>query len=152
MMDKTSKEMKTGRFIAIASVVFAILLIIHYFVSLDTASAKSLLELSKQNDSTRAADYILNNFRFTGIMYILAYLAGIITIWNRHTYVWWFMFAVYLSNSLFTLINFSMTIKAIQHAHNTLLTFPIIIVVIGSLALAIYMLVVSVKRKSTFNR
>ncbi len=84
-------------------------------------------------------------------MYILAYLAGFITFWNRHTYVWWFMFAVYVSNSLFTLINLSITIQAIKAAHgasnianfNRYYRF-------GSLA--IYMLVVSIKRKSTFNR
>jgi len=29
---------------------------------------------------------------------------------------------------------------------------PILIVIIGSLALALYMLVISIKRKSTFNR
>ena len=34
MADRTNKEIKTGRFIATASIVFSILLIIHYFVSL----------------------------------------------------------------------------------------------------------------------
>ncbi|EUO25296.1 hypothetical protein P110_02082, partial [Staphylococcus aureus M1051] len=68
------------------------------------------------------------------------------------TYVWWFMFAVYVSNSLFTLINLSITIQAIKAAHGAYLTLPILIVIIGSVALAIYMLVVSIKRKSTFNR
>lgn len=152
MADRTNKEIKTGRFIATASIVFSILLIIHYFVSLDNATAKALLNLTNQNTSDKAIDYILNSFRFTGIMYILAYLAGFITFWNRHTYVWWFMYAVYVSNSLFTLINLSITIQAIKAAHGAYLTLPILIVIIGSVALAIYMLVVSIKRKSTFNR
>lgn len=79
MADRTNKEIKTGRFIATASIVFSILLIIHYFVSLDNATAKALLNLTNQNTSDKAIDYILNSFRFTGIMYILAYLAGFIT-------------------------------------------------------------------------
>ena len=72
MADRTNKEIKTGRFIATASIVFSILLIIHYFVSLDNAIAKALLNLTNQNTSDKAIDYILNSFRFTGIMYILA--------------------------------------------------------------------------------
>ncbi|MGT2357105.1 hypothetical protein ACVPOS_08065 [Staphylococcus aureus] len=154
MADRTIKKLKQDAFAATASIVFVrYLLIIHYFVSLDNATAKALLNLTNQNTSDKAIDYILNSFRFTGIMYILAYLAGFITFWNRHTYVWWFMFAVYVSNSLFTLINLSITIQAIKAAHGAYLTLPILIVIIGSVALAIYMLVVvSIKRKSTFNR
>lgn len=151
MADRTNKEIKTGRFIATASIVFSILLIIHYFVSLDNATAKALLNLTNQNTSDKAIDYILNSFRFTGIMYILAYLAGFIT-FGIDILMWWFMFAVYVSNSLFTLINLSITIQAIKAAHGAYLTLPILIVIIGSVALAIYMLVVSIKRKSTFNR
>ena len=46
-------------------------------------------------------------------MYILAYLAGVIALWNRHKYLWWFMFAVYVSNVLFTLVNLTMVLNAI---------------------------------------
>lgn len=42
MADRTNKEIKTGRFIATASIVFSILLIIHYFVSLDNADCQSI--------------------------------------------------------------------------------------------------------------
>ncbi|AMO16385.1 hypothetical protein FORC12_0007 [Staphylococcus aureus] len=47
MADRTNKEIKTGRFIATASIVFSILLIIHYFVSLDNATAKALLNFNE---------------------------------------------------------------------------------------------------------
>ena len=54
-------------------------------------------------------------------MYILAYLAGVIALWNRHKYLWWFMFAVYVSNVLFTLVNVTMVINAIITAKSVLL-------------------------------
>lgn len=40
-----------------------------------------------------------------------------------------------------------------RHHYSTFMyALPILIVIIGSLALALYMLVISIKRKSTFNR
>ncbi|MEJ7351189.1 hypothetical protein WL553_13380, partial [Staphylococcus epidermidis] len=72
--------------------------------------------------------------------------------WNRHPYLWWFMFAVYVSNALFTLVNLYMFVQAILDVKNVIAILPILIVVIGSIVLAIYMLVVSIARKSTFNR
>ena len=39
----------------------------------------SITQFNEQDTSDEAIDYILNSFRFTGIMYILAYLAGFIT-------------------------------------------------------------------------
>ena len=84
-------------------------------------------------------------------MYILAYLAGVIALWNRHKYLWWFMFAVYVSNVLFTLVNVTMVINAII-TKSVLFIIPIIIVIVGSTVLALYMLVISIIRKSTFNR
>ena len=48
------------------------------------------------------------------------------------------MFAVYVSNSLFTLINLSITIQAIKAAHGAYLTLPILIVIIGSVACDLY--------------
>ena len=85
-------------------------------------------------------------------MYILAYLAGVIALWNRHKYLWWFMFAVYVSNVLFTLVNVTMVINAIITTKSVLFIIPIIIVIVGSTVLALYMLVISIIRKSTFNR
>lgn len=62
------------------------------------------------------------------------------------------MFAVYVSNALFTLVNLYMFVQAILDVKNVVAVLPILIVVIGSIILAIYMLVVSIARKSTFNR
>lgn len=148
----SKRERNAGKLIGYSSLIFSILLIIHNFVALDTQTAKELLTQAGQkvNDSTVAN--ILNSFRYTGIMYILAYLAGVIALWNRHKYLWWFMFAVYVSNVLFTLVNLAMVINAIITIKSALFIAPIIIVIIGSIVLAIYMLVTSIMRKSTFNR
>ena len=62
------------------------------------------------------------------------------------------MFAVYISNAFFTLVNLYMVVQAILDVKSMIAILPILIVVIGSLILAAYMLVVSIKRKSTFNR
>lgn len=148
----SKRERNAGKLIGYSSLIFSILLIIHNFVALDTQTAKELLTQAGQkvNDSTVAN--ILNSFRYTGIMYILAYLAGVIALWNRHKYLWWFMFAVYVSNVLFTLVNLAMMINAIIAVKSALFIAPIVIVIIGSIVLAIYMLVISFVRKSTFNR
>ena len=45
-----------------------------------------------------------------------------------------------------------MVVQAILDVKSVIAILPILIVVIGSLILAAYMLVVSIKRKSTFNR
>ena len=45
-----------------------------------------------------------------------------------------------------------MFVQAILDVKNVVAVLPILIVVIGSIILAIYMLVVSIARKSTFNR
>ena len=62
------------------------------------------------------------------------------------------MFAVYVSNVLFTLVNLTMVLNAIIETKSILFILPILIVVIGSVILAIYMLIISIVRKSTFNR
>ena len=146
------RERIAGQWIGYSSLVFCILLIIHNFIALDARTAKTLLTLAHQKASSSAVDNILNSFRYTGIMYILAYLAGVIALWNRHKYLWWFMFAVYVSNVLFTLVNVTMVINAIITAKSVLFIIPIIIVIVGSTVLALYMLVISIIRKSTFNR
>ena len=151
MTDSNAKEIRTGRLIAISSLVFCILLIFHHFIVLDESTAKSILSLAGQKIRYSSKN-ILNSDRYTGIMYILAYLAGTVAFWNRHPYLWWFMFAVYISNALFTLVNLYLFIQGILDVKNVLAVLPILIVVIGSIILAIYMLVVSITRKSTFNR
>ena len=91
---------------------FCILLILHHFIVLDESTAKSILSLAGQNIRYSSKN-ILNSDRYTGIMYILAYLAGTVAFWNRHPYLWWFMFAVYISNALFTLVNLYLFIQGI---------------------------------------
>lgn len=148
----SQRERNTAKLVAYSSLIFCILLIIHNFIALDTQTAKSLLSRAGQKVSDSGVANILNSFRYTGIMYILAYLAGVIALWNRHKYLWWFMFAVYVSNVLFTLVNLAMVINAIMAVKSVMLIVPILIVIIGSTVLALYMLVVSIMRKSTFNR
>lgn len=148
----SQRERNAGKLIGYSSLILCILLIIHNFIALDTLTAKTLLSQAGQKASDSAVANILNSFRYTGIMYILAYLAGVIALWNRHKYLWWFMFAVYVSNVLFTLVNVTMVINAIITAKSVLFIIPIIIVIVGSTVLALYMLVISIIRKSTFNR
>lgn len=109
----SQRERNAGKLIGYSSLILCILLIIHNFIALDTLTAKTLLSQAGQKASDSAVANILNSFRYTGIMYILAYLAGVIALWNRHKYLWWFMFAVYVSNVLFTLVNVTIVINAI---------------------------------------
>ncbi|MEJ7506308.1 hypothetical protein WL523_12450, partial [Staphylococcus warneri] len=89
MTDSNVREKRSGRLIAMSSLLFCILLIIHHFVVLDVTTAKSLLSLAGQKTSDTAVHNILNSDRYTGVMYILAYLAGVVALWNRHPYLWW---------------------------------------------------------------
>ncbi|RIP35881.1 hypothetical protein BUZ14_04310 [Staphylococcus gallinarum] len=147
-----SRETKTAHMIAYCSLIIAILYAIHLFVILDDSVVKQMLANSGQQPSKNAIGTIRNSFQFTGVMYILANLAGVIAIWNRHTYLWWFMFAVFTSQILYNLINIGSVYDAILDVKATINIIPLTIVLVMSLLLAIYMFVVSVKRKSTFNR
>ena len=146
------KEIKTGKLIAYSSVILAILYAIHLFVVLDESVVKQMWLDQGHKPGDNGIGTILNSFRFTGVMYVLAYLAGVVAIWYRHPYLWWFMFAVYISNILYTLVNIGAVYHAINETKSWIATVPLTIVMIVSLVLAIYMLVVSIKRKSTFNR
>ena len=66
---------REGKLIGYSSLILCILLIIHNFIALDTLTAKTLLSQAGQKASDSAVANILNSFRYTGIMYILAYLA-----------------------------------------------------------------------------
>lgn len=147
-----SRETKTAHMIAYCSLIIAILYAIHLFVILDDSVVKQMLANSGQQPSENAIGTIRNSFQFTGVMYILANLAGVIAIWNRHTYLWWFMFATYTSHVLYNLVNISALFKAIIDAKSAVNILPLSIVMVASTLLAIYMLIVSIKRKSTFNR
>ncbi|MCE5047964.1 hypothetical protein ABLV91_02830 [Staphylococcus equorum] len=147
-----SRETKTAHLIAYSSLIIAILYAIHLFVVLDDSVIKQLLLNSEQKPSENAVGTIKNSFQFTGVMYIFANLAGIIAIWNRHTYLWWFMFAVFLSQILYNVVNIGPVYGAILDVKSGINLIPLTVVLIMSFVLAIYMLAVSIKRKSTFNR
>lgn len=147
-----SRETKTAHLIAYSSLIIAILYAIHLFVVLDDSVIKQLLLNSEQKPSENAVGTIKNSFQFTGVMYIFANLAGIIAIWNRHTYLWWFMFAVFISQILYNVVNIGPVYGAILDVKSGINLIPLTVVLIMSFVLAIYMLAVSIKRKSTFNR
>lgn len=147
-----SKEIKTAHLIAYSSLIIAILYAIHLFVVLDDSVIKQLLSNSGQKTSESAVGTIKNSFQFTGIMYILANLAGIFAIWNRHSYLWWFMFAVFASQILYNIINISAVYRAILDVKTSLNILPLTLVLVMSFVLGVYMLIVSIVRKSTFNR
>ncbi|MFZ8102642.1 hypothetical protein ACO1GT_13950, partial [Staphylococcus arlettae] len=93
--NQKSRVTKTAHFIAYSSLILAILSAIHNFIVLDDSVVRQLLTNSGQKATDNAIGTIRNSFQYTGVMYVLAYLAGIIAIWNRHTYLWWFMFAAF---------------------------------------------------------
>ena len=117
------------------------------FCSLDETTAKSLLSLAGQKTSDTAVHNILNSDRYTGVMYILAYLAGVVALWNRHPYLWWFMFAVYVSFSRCEFIHVCTSNFRCEERYRN---FTNLNRCIGS-CFSIYMLV-DIARKSTFNR
>ncbi|MDG0825421.1 hypothetical protein M4K87_08115 [Staphylococcus equorum] len=147
-----SKETKTAHLIAYSSLIIAFLYAIHLFVVLDDSVIKQLLLNSEQKPSENAVGTIKNSFQFTGVMYIFANLAGIIAIWNRHTYLWWFMFAVFISQILYNVVNIGPVYGAILDVKVGINLIPLTVVLIMSFVLAIYIVAVSIKRKSTFNR
>jgi len=147
-----TKEVRTGHLIAYSSLIIAILYAIHLFLILDDSVVKQLLINSKQKPSENAIGVIKNSFQFTGVMYVIANLTGVIAIWNRHTYLWWFMFAVFASQILYNLVNINAVFEAILDVKSMVNILPLTIVLIMSFVLAVYMIVVSIKRKSTFNR
>lgn len=62
------------------------------------------------------------------------------------------MFAVFASQILYNLVNINAVFEAILDVKSMVNILPLTIVLIMSFVLAVYMLVVSIKRKSTFNR
>ena len=130
--NQKSRVTKTAHFIAYSSLILAILSAIHNFIVLDDSVVRQLLTNSGQKATDNAIGTIRNSFQYTGVM--------------------WFMFAAFTTNVLYNLINVSVVLQAISDAKSVLSTLPLIIVLVASTLIAIYMLVVSIKRKSTFNR
>jgi len=147
-----SREIKIAHLIAYSSVIIVILSAIHLFLVLDDSVIKQMLMNSGQQASENAVGTIKSSFQFTGIMYLLANLAGVLAIWNRHTYLWWFMFAVFASQILYNLINIGAVFNAVLDVKSGINLVPLTVVLVMSFILAVYMLIVSLKRKSTFNR
>lgn len=150
--EKKLRAKKSGRFIAYSSVTLAIIYAIYLFVSLDNSVVADILTSHHSDATKNAVGNFINSYRLTGIMYLIAYMCGLIAIWNQHTYLWWFLFAVYISQAFYTAVNAGVIIQSINHVKSGFMTLPLWITIIGSLALAVYMLVISIKRKSTFNR
>ncbi|USO09589.1 hypothetical protein K9E75_12835 [Staphylococcus pseudintermedius] len=71
---------------------------------------------------------------------------------NQHPYLWWFMLAVFISQIFNALLNPPILYTAIFHVKGFFGLIPYALVIVGSLVLAVMMIRVSVKRKSTFNR
>lgn len=143
---------KTGRIFGVLSALLAVIYAVFVFAILDESVVKAMLVQSGIEPTSNIIGAILNNIRFTGILYIIAYISGVVAIWNQHPYLWWFIFTVFISNVMYNAINVASIVKAIATEKGAVATIPLLIVVVVSLVAAVYMLVVSIRRKTTFNR
>lgn len=142
----------TGRLIGYISFLFAVCLVIHQVIIVNGHVISYMLEHSGNQTTKNAINAINNSLRYTGILYILAYSAGVVAIKYQHPYLWWFMVAVFISQLFNALLNPPILYAAILNVKGFFALIPFIVVSIGSLILAIFMITVSIKRKSTFNR
>ncbi|UXR70025.1 MULTISPECIES: hypothetical protein [unclassified Staphylococcus] len=155
MSQHTDTEVRanhTGKLLAYVSFLFAVCLTIHQVVIVDGQVIGHMLEQSGNNVSKNAINTISNSLRYTGILYILAYSAGVVAIKFQHPYLWWFMVAVFVSQVFNALLNPPILYSAIFHVKGFFALVPYGIVVLGSIAVAAFMITTSVKRKTTFNR
>ncbi|UEX89660.1 hypothetical protein [Staphylococcus ratti] len=142
----------TGRLIGYLSFLFAVCLVVHQVIIVDGHVISYMLEHSNNRTTENAINMINNSLRYTGILYILAYSAGVVAIKYQHPYLWWFMIAVFISQLFNALLNPPIIYIAILNVKGFFALIPYIIVIIGTLLLVIFMIWVSIKRKSTFNR
>ncbi|UXR72065.1 hypothetical protein [Staphylococcus sp. IVB6240] len=155
MSQHTDTEVRanhTGKLLAYVSFLFAVCLTIHQVVIVDGQVIGHMLEQSGNNVSKNAINTISNSLRYTGILYILAYSAGVVAIKFQHPYLWWFMVAVFVSQVFNALLNPPILYSTIFHVKGFFALVPYGIVVLGSIAVAAFMITTSVKRKTTFNR
>lgn len=155
MSQHTDTEVRanhTGKLLAYVSFLFAVCLTIHQVVIVDGQVIGHMLEQSGNNVSKNAINTISNSLRYTGILYILAYSAGVVAIKFQHPYLWWFMVAVFVSQVFNALLNPPILYSAIFHVKGFFALVPYGIVVLGSIAVAAFMITTSIKRKTTFNR
>lgn len=151
-MDTELRAKNTGKLLAYISFLFAVCLVVHQVVIVDGQVISYMLEQSGNKVSQNSINAISNSLRYTGILYILAYSAGVVSIKFQHPYLWWFMIAVFISQAFNSLLNPPILYSAIFHVKGFFALVPYGIAVIGSLVAAIFMITTSVKRKSTFNR
>ncbi|BAS46722.1 hypothetical protein SSCHL_1942 [Staphylococcus schleiferi] len=142
----------TGKLLGYISFLFAVCLVIHQVVIVDGQVITYMLEHSGNKATENSINAINNSLRYIGILYVLAYAAGVVALKNQHPYLWWFMLAVFISQLFNALLNPPILYAAIFHVKGFFALVPYLVVNLGSLVLAIMMITVSVKRKSTFNR
>ncbi|AVQ34362.1 hypothetical protein C7J88_09375 [Staphylococcus muscae] len=155
MSQHTDAEIRanhTGRLLAYVSFLFAVCLVVHQVMIVDGHVISHMLEQSGNKVSENAIKAISNSLRYTGILYILAYSAGVVAIKFQHPYLWWFMVAVFISQVFNALLNPPILYSAIFHVKGFFALVPYGIVVLGSIAVAAFMITTSIKRKTTFNR
>lgn len=151
-MDTELRAKSTGKLLAYISFLFAVCLVVHQVVIVDGHVISYMLEQSGNKVSQNSINAISNSLRYTGILYILAYSAGVVAIKFQHPYLWWFMIAVFISQVFNALLNPPLLYSAIFHVKGFFALVPYGIAVIGSIIVAAFMITTSVKRKTTFNR
>lgn len=152
IQDTELRAQHTGKLIAYLSFLFAVCLVIHQVMVVDGQVVTYMLEHSGNQATKNSINAINNSLRYIGILYILAYAAGVVALKNQHPYLWWFMVAVFVSQLFNALLNPPILYVAIYHVKGFFGLVPYAVVFIGSLVLVIVMITMSVKRKSTFNR
>ncbi|ARJ51307.1 hypothetical protein [Staphylococcus lutrae] len=152
IQDKELRARHTGKLLAYLSFLFAVCLVIHQVMVVDGQVVAYMLEHSGNKATENSINAINNSLRYIGILYILAYAAGVVALKNQHPYLWWFMLAVFISQLFNALLNPPVLYSAIYHVKGFFGLVPYGVVFIGSLVLVVMMITMSVKRKSTFNR
>ncbi|MCS4486868.1 hypothetical protein [Staphylococcus americanisciuri] len=155
MSQHTDTEMRannTGKLLAYVSFLFAVCLVVHQVVIVDNHVIGYMLEQSGNKVTQNSINAINNSLRYTGILYILAYSAGVVAIKFQHPYLWWFMLAVFISQIFNALLNPPLLYSAIFHVKGFFALVPYGVAVIGSIIVVAMMITMSVKRKTTFNR
>ncbi|EOG6878796.1 hypothetical protein ACLH3S_001772 [Staphylococcus pseudintermedius] len=152
LQDTDLRAQHTGKLLAYLSFLFAVCLVIHQVMIVDGQVVTYMLEHSGNKATENSINAINNSLRYIGILYILANAAGVVALKNQHPYLWWFMLAVFISQIFNALLNPPILYTAIFHVKGFFGLIPYALVIVGSLVLAVMMIRVSVKRKSTFNR
>lgn len=155
MSEQLTPEMRahtTGKMLGIVTFIFAVALVVHQVLIVDSDVISYMLTESGNDATKNAINGINNSIRYTGILYIIAYATGVLAMKFQHPYLWWFLVAIFVSQVFNALLYPPILYVAIYNVKGFFALVPYFVVVVGSLLLAIWMIVVSIKRKSTFNR